>query len=216
MQLTVSGKQVELSDALRTRVASSLDQIAQKYFDHALEVHVTFGRARSFFTCDINVHAGRGLMLRGEGEAADANAAFDDAAEHIAKRLRRYRRRVNDHARDQVQRDRPETARGYVLRQDDLRHNGTVPGPAPDQVAELEGDQLVEHAVEPHLEGAFATIIAEHTTDILHLTLGEAVMRMDLANEGLLMFRHQPSGRLNVIYRRGDGNIGWIDPADKV
>ncbi len=100
MQITVSGKQVDLSDALRTRVAQQLDTIAGKYFDQALEAHVTFSRARSFFTCDINVHAGRGLTLRGEGEAADANSAFDDAAEHIAKRLRRYRRRVNDHARD--------------------------------------------------------------------------------------------------------------------
>ena len=80
MQISVSGKQVDLSDSLRTRVASSLDGIAGKYFDHALEAQVTFGRARSFFTCDINLHAGRGLTLRGEGEAGDANAAFDDAA----------------------------------------------------------------------------------------------------------------------------------------
>ena len=105
MQITVSGKQVDLSDALRTRVADGLDTIAGKYFDHALEANVTFSRARSFFTCDINVHAGRGTDLRGEGEAADANSAFDDAAEHIAKRLRRYRRRVNEHARDLAHRD---------------------------------------------------------------------------------------------------------------
>src|SRR6201993_1955691 len=119
MQITVSGKQVELSDALRTRVSDHLDVIANKYFDHALDAHVTFSRARSFFTCDINVHAGRGLQLRGEGEAADANTAFDDAAEHIAKRLRRYRRRVNDHHRDLANRARSEAARQYVLRQED-------------------------------------------------------------------------------------------------
>jgi ribosomal subunit interface protein len=108
MQITVSGKQVDLSDALRTRVWDHLDTIATKYFDHAIEAQVTFGRARSFFTCDINVHAGRGLLLRAEGEAADANSAFDDAAEHIAKRLRRYRRRVNEHARDLANRERPK------------------------------------------------------------------------------------------------------------
>src|ERR1700712_175988 len=119
MQITVSGKQVELSDALRTRVAEQLGLIAGKFFDHAQEAHVTFSRARSFFTCDINVHAGRGLTLRGEGEAADAHSAFDDAAEHIAKRLRRYRRRVNEHARDLAQRARPEAARQYVLRQEE-------------------------------------------------------------------------------------------------
>ncbi len=114
MQITVSGKQVELSDALRTRVSDQLVVIAGKYFDHALEANVTFSRARSFFTCDINVHAGRGLTLRGEGEAADANSAFDDAAEHIAKRLRRYRRRVNEHARDLANRERP--AGGAAIR----------------------------------------------------------------------------------------------------
>ena len=118
MQITVSGKQVDLSDALRTRVSTQMDAIAGKYFDHALEALVTFSRARSFFTCDINVHAGRGLQLRGEGEAADANTAFDDAAEHIAKRLRRYRRRVNDHHRDLAQRERPEAARQYILREE--------------------------------------------------------------------------------------------------
>src|SRR6201987_6309608 len=119
MQITVAGKQVDLSDALRTRVSTQMDAIAGKYFDHALEALGTFGRARSFFTCDINVHAGRGLQLRGEGEAADANGAFDDAAEHIAKRLRRYRRSVNENARDSANRERPEAARQYVLRQED-------------------------------------------------------------------------------------------------
>src|ERR1700692_4919425 len=118
MQITVSGKQVDLSDALRTRVSTQMDTIAGKYFDHALEAHVTFSRARSFFTCDINLHAGRGLQLRGEGEAADANTAFDDAAEHIAKRLRRYRRRVNDHHRDMANRERPEAARQYILKEE--------------------------------------------------------------------------------------------------
>jgi ribosomal subunit interface protein len=195
MQITVSGKQVELSDALRTRVSTQLDAIAGKYFDHALEALVTFGRARSFFTCDINVHAGRGLQLRGEGEAADANTAFDDAAEHIAKRLRRYRRRVNDHHRDLAQRDRPESARQYVLRE---TMNGVDAGP-PD------GRSLDE---------AYATVIAETQTEIACLSVGEAVMRMDLADQTVMMFRNSASGVLNVVYRRGDGHIGWIDPGD--
>src|SRR5215469_17325982 len=133
MQITVSRKQVELSDAWRTRVSDHLDVIASKYFDHALEAQVTFSRARSFFTCDINIHAGRGLTLRGEGEAADANTAFDDAAEHIAKRLRRYRRRVNEHARDIANRERPEAARQYILRQEDeatARPDGEATHPA--------------------------------------------------------------------------------------
>jgi ribosomal subunit interface protein len=191
MQITVSGKQVELSDALRTRVADQLDTIASKYFDHAQEANVTFSRARSFFTCDINVHAGRGLVLRGEGEAADANSAFDDAAEHIAKRLRRYRRRVNDHARDQAQRERPEAARQYILRQEEAAE--ATPGTA--KQAET-----------------YATVIAEVHTEIALLSVGDAVMRMDLADQTVLMFRNSATGGLNVVYRRDDGHIGWIDP----
>jgi ribosomal subunit interface protein len=195
MHITVSGKQVELSDALRTRVATSLDQITHKYFDGALEALVTFGRARSFFTCDINVHAGRGLILRGEGEAADANGAFDDAAEHIAKRLRRYRRRVNDHARDQGTKERPEpeAARQYVLREEDEEGHAERPGPL---------DQPL----------AYATVIAEAQTEISRLTVSDAVMRMDLAHQQVLMFRNSATGELNVVYRRSDGHIGWIDP----
>jgi ribosomal subunit interface protein len=193
MQITVSGKQVDLSDALRTRVSTQMDTIAGKYFDHALEALVTFSRARSFFTCDINVHAGRGLQLRGEGEAADANTAFDDAAEHIAKRLRRYRRRVNDHHRDLAQRERPEAARQYILREE---MNGLDP-------TATDGRTLDE---------AYATVIAETQTEIASLSVGEAVMRMDLADQMVMMFRNSASGVLNVVYRRGDGHIGWIDP----
>jgi len=192
MQINVSGKQVELSDALRARVAQHLDTIAGKYFDHALEAQVTFSRARSFFTCDINVHAGRGLMLRGEGEAADANGAFDDAAEHIAKRLRRYRRRMNEHSRDAAARERPQAARQYVLR-------------------EVDDDEIAHAETQP--AGTYATVVAESAADILRLSVSDAVMRMDLGNQPVLMFRNSTSGELNVVYRRSDGNIGWIDPA---
>lgn len=192
MQITVAGKQVELSDALRTRVAEQLDLITGKFFDHAQEASVTFSRARSFFTCDINVHAGRGLTLRGEGEAADANGAFDDAAEHIAKRLRRYRRRVNDHARDASPRARPEAGRQYVLREEE------------------------ESPSEPDANSTapvYATVVAESAAEIHTLSVSDAVMRMDLAHQTVLMFRNSTTAELNVVYRRPDGNIGWIDPS---
>jgi len=192
MQITVSGKQVDLSDALRVRVSDALAIVAGKYFDHALDAHVTFGRARSFFTCDINLHAGRGLTLRGEGEAADANAAFDDAAEHIATRLRRYRHRVNEHHRDLANRT-PQSARQLVLRQET-------------DTEAADGEQTNGHTAE------FATIVAETASSIDKLTVSEAVMRMDLAHQPVLMFRNSGSGELNVIYRRPDGHIGWIDP----
>jgi ribosomal subunit interface protein len=193
MHIMVSGKQVDLSDALRTRVATQLEAIAGKYFDQALEAQVTFGRARSFFTCDINLHAGRGLLLRAEGEAADAHSAFDDAAEHIAKRLRRYRRRLNDHARDLANRERPQAARQYILRPSEERDGASVDG---------DGSQ-----------GAYATIIAELPAEILRLSVSDAVMQMDLADQSVLMFRNSATGELNVVYRRSDGHIGWIDPS---
>jgi ribosomal subunit interface protein len=190
MQITVSGKQLDLSDALCGRVTTHLENIASKYFGHAQEADVTFSRARSFFICDINVHAGRGLRLRGEGEALDANTAFDDAAEHIAKRLRRYRRRVNEHARDLAHRERPEVARQFVLER-----------------AEAEGEAGADGAA---ADGAVARVIAEQPAEIDLLSLDEAVMRMDLADLPLLMFRNRSSGTLNVVHRRSDGNIGWI------
>ena len=195
MQITVSGKQLDLSDALCGRVSAHLENIAEKYFGHAQEANVTFSRARSFFTCDINLHAGRGLLLRGEGEALDANTAFDDAAEHIAKRLRRYRRRVNEHARDLANRERPEVARQFVLER-----------------AATDGEPDELNGAAP--DGLAATVIAEQAAEINWLSVDEAVMQMDLADQPLLMFRNRTSGALNVVYRRSDGNIGWIDPGD--
>jgi ribosomal subunit interface protein len=192
MQLKVSGKQVDLSDALRVHVSSHMDNITNKYFDHALEANVTFSKARSFFTCDINLHAGRGVTVRGEGQAADARAAFDDAAEHIAKRLRRYRQRVNDHARDVRPRAKPEPGRQYILRDEDIAADGETHGQEPDALA--------------------ATIIAESETVIETLSVRDAVMHMDLAFQQMLMFRNTKNGQLNVVYRRPDGHIGWINP----
>src|SRR5580698_600774 len=191
MQITVSGKQIDLSDALRERVGTELNGIAGKYFEHAQEARITFSKSRLGFLCDINLHAGRGLTLRGEAEAADAYLAFDQAAAHVGKRLRRYRRRVNDHARDAAQRDRPESARQIILR------------------AEAEDQE------EPEINGhASPVVIAETTTVIAHLTVSEAVMRMELADQPVLMFRDMNSGVLNVVYRRPDGQIGWIDPGE--
>lgn len=185
MHITVSGKQVELSDALRTRVGIGLDNIAGKYFEHAIEAHVTFSRSRANFVCDINLHAGRGLQLRGEGEAAEANGAFDHAAEHVAKRLRRYRRRVNEHHRDLAHRQSGAAARLYVLKADE------------------------EEVEEQHTHPA---VIAEMQTEIGVLSVSEAAMRLDLAAQTVLMFRNSGSGEYNVIYRRPDGNLGWIEP----
>ncbi|MFT8782312.1 ribosome hibernation-promoting factor, HPF/YfiA family [Acetobacter syzygii] len=197
MHIQVSGKQIDLSDALKHRVNTHLGNLAERYFDTGLQAQVTFGKARSFFTCDINVKAGRGLILRGEGEAADANAAFDDAAEHIAKRLRRYHKRVTSHSRATTRQELPERVRSYVLQ------------PVEEQVLET-ASATTGHTGE---EETFATIIAEQPTDIPLLSVGEAVMRLDLAGQSFLLFRNTASRQISLVYRRNDGNIGWVDTA---
>jgi ribosomal subunit interface protein len=192
MHITVAGKQVETGEALQAHVRDNLGVIARKYFDQALEANVTFRRDAKghAFVCDINLKAGRNLFMRGEGEGADARRAFEEASEHVAKRLRRYRRRVNEHARSvAAERDQPEPARQVVLR-------------APDTEEEAPAANGADHPA----------VVAETPAAIERLTVGEAVMRMDLAHVPVLMFRNRMTEALNVIYRRADGNIGWIDP----
>jgi ribosomal subunit interface protein len=189
MHVTVAGKQVETGEALKVHVRDGLDAITRKYFDHALEANVTFHRSRAHFACDINLKAGRGLTMRAEGEGPDAHRAFEEAAEHLAKRLRRYRRRMNEHARSAAPEREAPAGRERVIEA------------APDE----------EEA--PAANGAdHGAIIAEHPAAIDILTVGEAVMRMDLAHVPVLMFRNKATRALNVVYRRGDGNVGWIDP----
>lgn len=194
MHVTVAGKQVETGEALKVHVRDGLDAITRKYFDHALEANVTFHRSRAHFACDINLKAGRGLTMRAEGEGPDAHRAFEEAAEHLAKRLRRYRRRMNEHARSAAPERDPEAPAG--------------------RERVLEADQ--EEGEEPiATNGAdHGAIIAEHPTDITLMTVGEAVMRMDLAHVPVMMFRNKATRAINVVYRRGDGHVGWIDPGE--
>lgn len=194
MHVTVAGKQVETGEALKVHVRDGLEVITRKYFDHALEANVTFHRSRAHFACDINLKAGRGLTMRAEGEGPDAHRAFEEAAEHLAKRLRRYRRRVNEHARSFAtgREAEPPAGRERVL-----------------QAIEDEGEEPVAGNGADH-----GAIIAEHPTDITLMTVGEAVMRMDLGQVPVLMFRNKSTRALNVVYRRGDGHVGWIDPGE--
>jgi len=199
MHITVAGKQVETGEALQTHVRENLVTIARKYFDHALEANVTFrrdGKGHSF-VCDINLKAGRDLFMRGEGGGADAHRAFEEAAKHVAKRLRRYRRRVNDHARSLAgRRDQPqgELARQMVLRSPE----------------EEEDADTAEAAVANGVDNP--AVVAEGPAIIETLSVGEAVMRLDLMQLQVLMFRNSGHQALNVVYRRGDGHVGWIDP----
>jgi ribosomal subunit interface protein len=192
MQLTVTGKQVDVGDALRSHVESTLESILGKYFRSAIEAHAVFAREAHRIRADLSLHIGRGIVANSGATAADHYQAFDAAAERLAKQLRRYKRRLRDyHAKVRPPSERPEVAAAYVLASVD---------------EEEEPDATDGAAAAP-------VVVAEMSTELPHLTVGEAVMRMDLADTPVLLFRNRSHGELNLVYRRGDGNIGWIDPA---
>ena len=197
MHVTVTGKQIDVGDALRTRVIEELGAAVEKYFSRAIEAQVTFSRdGAAFFRSDIAVHVGRGIDLYGHATANDPIVAFELAQERIAKRLRRHKRRLRDRkgGGDEAA-EVPETVQGSVA-QYVIQAQGDTEADADDEAGE-NGDQPV--------------IIAETTAVIPTIAVGEAVMRMDLADAPVLVFRHGGHGGLNVVYRRKDGNIGWID-----
>ena len=180
---------------MRTHVEDSLSRILGKYFGHAIDVGVTLGKEGHRFRAQIAAHVGRGIQLRAHGEAEAPYPAFDDAADHLAKRLRRHKRRLRDHHNDATAEAEVLMAQQYVLA-----------GPSDD---EPEADD----AAPAGPDGApDAVIIAEITTEIPSLTVEQAVMRMDLADLSALMFRNSSHSGLNMVYRRADGHIGWVDP----
>jgi len=187
MQVTITGKQLDVGDALREHVEATLADSVAKYFDQALEATVVFSSSAKgrLIRADIAVHAGRNIQMQGRSEAADAYAAFDAALDRIAKRLRRYKRRLRDHRKGAT---------------DDAL-------PALKSIISDSGDEEFEASAESQ-----PVVIAEMTTPVETMTVGEAVMQMDLVDTSALMFRNSAHGGLNVVYRRRDGNIGWIDP----
>jgi ribosome hibernation promoting factor len=189
MHITVTGKQIDVGDALRSHTQAALEDIAEKYFGNALEAHVVFSREAHLIHCDLQVHVGRGILVQSAADGNEAYVAFDGAAERIDKRLRRYKRRLRDHRAQEKEREREETlGRTYVL-----------------QPGEEESAAQPDDKQQP-------MVIAEMETPIPQLSVSEAVMRLDLADLPALMFTNSARGTLNVIYRRRDGNIGWIDP----
>jgi ribosomal subunit interface protein len=189
MQLTFTGKQVDIGDALRRHVESSLDAILEKYFKTAIEAHVVVSREAHLVHAEISLHIGRGIVVNAGAAAGEAYAAFDAAAERVAKQLRRYKRRLRDHhAKTREPGDVAERARDSVL--------------AP----------LIEESGEEESLAGGPAVIAEISTELPQLTVGEAAMRLDLAGAPVLLFRNRSHGELNLVYRRADGNIGWIDP----
>lgn len=187
MDLAIKGKGLDVGDALRVHITEELADAVGKYFAKALDATVIVSREAHLFRVDIQAHPKRGVTIQGHAAADDAYVAFDNALQRIAKQLRRYKRRLTDHHKGRAA-EEPLPASQYIM--------------AP----ESEEEELPP-------EGQPA-IIAELPTEIITLSVSEAVMRMDLADAPALMFRNRAHGGLNVVYRRADGNIGWIDPAN--
>ncbi|MCF3627720.1 ribosome-associated translation inhibitor RaiA [Thalassospiraceae bacterium LMO-SO8] len=187
MNITIKGKNLDVGDALRTHAEGQITDAVTKYFDRAIEASVVLSKSGHTFHAEISVHPMGGVVVHGRGANDDPYAAFDQAAERIAKQLRRYHRRLTSHHENKAAQE-SFRAQHFVVQ------------------AEPEHEELPE-------EGQ-PTIIAELPTEIPTLSVSAAVMRMDLADVRVQMFRDSKSGRLNVVYRREDGNIGWIDPVD--
>lgn len=186
MQIQISGQQIDIGDALRVHVTDKLNAGVAKFFDHSLDAAVVFTREGEGYGCTASVHVFRGLTLRAEGRGQDIYASFDQAAERIEKRLRRYKERLKTHKGKGAAPDDLE-ARDVVIQAEPEEHDAPVNG-------------------EP-------TVIAESVAAISTLRVGDAVMRLDISGAPVVVFRNAGHGALNVVYRRPDGHIGWIDPS---
>ena len=195
MNLSVSGKQIEIGEALRGHAGRTLDAAVAKYFEDAIEGEVRFSREAHLFRADIVVHIGRNITMQSHGAAVDPYGAFDAACDHLAKRLRRHKRRLRDHNLRGAREGDTMTARQSILA-----------APADD-----EADDAPDGAGDVHT-GLQPVVIAEMKTQIDTLSVGEAVLRLDLTGQPAMLFRSRANGLLNMVYRRPDGNIGWVDP----
>lgn len=186
MQIKITGKNLDVGDALRTRIDDRLRQLQQKYFDGTVHAHVTVEKQRSAFHSDCTLFLATGLKLQSHGSDAEAPQSFEAAALHLEKQLKRYKQRIKDHHKSRREPVREIDAASYVI------------SAAPE-----------EEAASADLN---PVVIAEHTTKVPELTVGEAVMQLDISSIPFVLFRNAGNGALNVVYRRTDGNIGWVDP----
>ncbi len=187
MQISVTGKHFNISEGFREHVETTLNEAVTKYFANAIEASVVVSRDAHLLRANLSVHVGHGIRLQGHADASDPHAAFEAAVDKVAKRLRRHKRRLRDHHRKGPSEFESHPAQQFVLSSD-----------SSDEAEAEEADNPV--------------IVAEMATRIETLTVGEAVMRLDLADLPAVMFRNRAHGGLNMIYRRSDGNISWVDP----
>jgi ribosomal subunit interface protein len=196
MTIRVSGKSISVGETLRGRVSERTDEVLRKYFDGNYSGHITLSKDGFGFRTDCALHLDSGVTLEAESNAADAYASADQALAQIEKRLRRYKSRLKDRS---------------------ARKNHAAAA----AVAELDAPTLdapsyiIEAPAAEHEDEATpynAVIIAEATTALKRLSVSEAVMELDLTGAACIVFQHGSSGRVNIIYRRPDGNVGWVDP----
>lgn len=188
MRIQVSGKHIDVGEALTTHVEDRVAEVMGKYAERPVEAVVIFSRDRHEYIADSSVHLSTGLSVQAKARAGEVYASFEGAMDRMEKQLRRYKRRLKDHHRDREQPIEAMDASSYIL---------------------AGGDDGLD-AVEP--ETLQPVIVAEMETRVQHLSVGEAVMQMELAGAPLLVFRNTAHGGVNVVYTREDGNIGWIDP----
>ncbi|MGD9861990.1 MAG: ribosome-associated translation inhibitor RaiA [Pseudodonghicola sp.] len=187
MRYQISGKQIDIGMALQSHVQQELNAAVKKYAERPTDANVIFSRNAHEYVCEATVHLSTGLTATAKAHATEIYAAFDACCDKMEKQLRRYKRRLKDHQRDRSEPVELFGAASYILASEE-------------QTEESEPETL-----QP-------IIIAEMETKIPSLSVGEAVMQMELAGAPVLVFRNESKKGLNVVYRREDGNVGWIDP----
>lgn len=187
MRYQISGKQIDIGEALQTHVKAELGEVVEKYAQRPTEAMVVFSKSAHEFVCEATIHLSTGLSVAAKGQASEVYAAFESCREKMDKQLRRYKRRLRDHHRDRTAPVEFGGGSSYIL--------------APTEEPE-DADAATLQPI----------VIAEMETKIPSITVGEAVMQLELGHQRMLVFRNEGHGGVNVVYRRDDGNIGWIDP----
>jgi ribosomal subunit interface protein len=186
MQIKITGKHLDIGDALRHHIDERLQSFKTKYFEGTVHGTVTVEKQRGQFHTECSLHLATGLLLHAEGKAAEAFQSFDAASHHLEKQLKRYKHRLKDHHKQRREPVRHSEAQSYVIQAED--HDSEEP------------------------QGLNPVVINEQATSVPELSVGEAVMQLDISTLPFILFRNSKGGQINVVYRRSDGNIGWVDP----